>query len=334
MVILQFVMACLLFWSSGTEAATDTIRLGAMPGQAHSEKGHGQPAQKYGRHGAGGQAHGGHESEHRPQPVRTYWLDTCQISDGAEAFVTRPEGAVEKLRMEREGHEVKVSVRTPMGNGPDHGANTVYLIDRSVEDGVLVIKTAKRLIIHHSCGWGHDHKFNAARQVMQPFAVAPLEIVAEHLWDYNFHSNVMSGDVISFRVLSYGKPASGALVTVESDRGWRKTITTDMDGKGSLQLVRDYYPESWQLFDRTKQGVLRLTARFSADEAGQYEGKTYERALMSSTFAWRYYPARQEYASVAYGLLIAFLSMALSGIGVFYYRERRKRPYREIEFDE
>jgi len=285
--------------------------------------------------GAGGhQAHGGHESEMRPLPVRTYWLDTCQISDGAEAYVTRPEGEAETLPIEREGHDVKVSVRIPMGDGPGHGANMVYLIDRSVEENVLQIKTAKWLTIQHSCGWGHDQKFNPARQVMHPFKEAPLEIVADKLWDGNFHSKVMSGDEITFQVLSYGKPAPGATVTVVSDRGWRKTINTDKDGRGSFQLVRDYYPESWQLFDRTKRGRLRMTARYATDDAGQYGGESYARTRMSSTFAWRYYPAQKEYVSMSYGLSGVFLSMLFCGFGVFIYRDRRKRPYREIEFDE
>jgi hypothetical protein len=332
---LCIAMACLFLWTSAANAAMDTIWLNSMPRQAHGDKSHNHGAGKPGSQGgSGSQAHGGHESEHRPQPVRTYCLSTCEISDEAEAYITRPEGAAEKLSIERDGHEVKVTVRTPMGEGPAHGANTVYLIDQSVKDGTLQIETAKWLTIHHNCGWGHDHKFNAARLVSQPFTGAPLEIVADNLWDYNFHSNVMSGDMISFRVLSFGQPAPGATVTVESDRGWRKTITTDKEGNGSFQLVRDYYPDSWQHFDRSKQGKLKMTARYATDDAGQYAGKSYDRTLMSSTFAWRYSPARREYASMVYGLMIAFLSMALSGFGVYYYRERRKKPYREIEFDE
>ena len=114
MAILFVAMACLFLWVPGVEAAMDSIWLGTMPRGGHSGQSHGHGA---GYHGAanhsstGGQAHGGHESEMRPQPVRTYWLDTCQISDGAEAYVTRPEGDTEKLPIEREGHDVKVSDR-------------------------------------------------------------------------------------------------------------------------------------------------------------------------------------------------------------------------------
>jgi hypothetical protein len=310
-----------------TATTVEPLRLSAMPPVAHV----GRPP--HGRQD-GSQAHGGHGSMPRPQPVHTYWLDTCQISDGAEAYVTRPEGEVEKLTIERKGHEVKMSARTPMGDGLAHGANTIYLIDRYVEQGTLVMATAKLLIIHHSCGWGHDHKFNPARMHPQPFVRAPLEIVVEGLWDENFHSNVMSGDQISFRVLSYGKPATGASVLIESEKGWQKRLVVDREGRGSFQLVRDYYPGAWQVFDRRKSGSFKMTATYETAEKGRYEGVAYEREMMNSTFAWHYYPARQEYASYAYGLLLATFSMAIVGFGVYSFRERRRKPYQSVIFDE
>ncbi|HSH14195.1 MAG TPA: hypothetical protein VLA15_10610, partial [Desulfurivibrionaceae bacterium] len=302
---------CLLGWAclsaeiSGAAPVREGLWLSSTPQQSHGDKTHGPSPGKRGKPGGAGQSHGGHESEHRPQPLRTYWLNTCQISEQAEAFVTRPEGAVEPVAIERDGHEVKLAISTPMGEGPSHGANHLYLVDRTVENGILLINTAKWLTIHHNCGWGHDHRFNPARQAAQPFAGAPLEIVVERLWDTNFHSNVMSGDQISFRVLSFGRPAPGATVVIESDRGWQKRVTSDQEGRGIFQLVRDYYPEAGQLFDRSKTGVLRLRADYETGDGGQSGGQDYARTRMSSTFSWRYYPARREYVSTALGLLIA-----------------------------
>lgn len=309
----------------------------ATPAAHHGEAPGGRPTGSgSNRRGGGAQpgGHGGHESEHRPQPSRTYWLNTCALSPAAEAFVLRPEGQCQDLQAELDEHEVRVTVSTPMGEGPAHGANNVYLIDRRVAEGRLLVATAKWLTIHHNCGWGHDHKFNPARMTAQVAVRAPLEIVVDDLWDKNFHSNVMAGDRLDFRVLTYGQPAPGATVEIESEQGWRKRLRTDRQGFGSVQLVRDYYPESWELFDRTRPGRFKMTAHYESRAEGEYEGIPYAGVRMNTTFAWRYYPARREYVSRALGLLVAALVMVACSFGVFLYRERRTRPYRENSFDE
>lgn len=331
------VIACMIVMqaSSSASAGSDELWLSSMP--ARQGEGHGGHIAK-GKGGAGrpgsGQGHGGHESEHRPQPVRTYWLDTCGISGQAQAFLLGPEGRGEEVPVTKKEHEVSVTVQTPMGEGPAHGANNVYLVDRQVRNGVLVAQTAKWLTIHHNCGWGHDHRFNEQRQQPQALAQAPLEIVVDGLWDFNFHSNVMSGDTIRLQALSYGSPAAGARVTVVSEKGWSKTVTTDGEGRASFQLVRDYYPESWALFNRQQTGTMKLSASYSSPEQGEYLGRPYDRAEMTSTFSWRYYPARREYASYGYGLALAFAAMTVSGAGAYAYRERRKRPYKRVTLDE
>ena len=278
--------------------------------------------------------HGGHESEHRPKPIRTYWLNTCGITENAEAFVMRPEGEYERVTLDRKGHEVSVSIKTPFGEGAAHGANYVYLIDRFVSQKNLVMSTAKWLTIHHNCGWGHDHRFNPERLHSQNFDQAPLEIVVDNLWDKNFHSKVMSGDMITFKIFSFGKPTGRVSVLVESAKGWQKEVLTNDEGIGTFQMVRDYYPASWQVFNRSKPGRLKFTARYETGEASRFKGENYDLVRMVTTFSWRYYPARQEYVSYQNGLLIAFMASVFCGFGVFYYRDRRKTLYREIRFDE
>jgi hypothetical protein len=321
----------------------DELWFSAMPRMSHEGRSH-QPAGKPGleehpattgpgsSHNRGG--HGGHESEHRPKPVRTYWLNTCGVTENAEAFVMRPEGEYECVAIDRKGHEVSVSIRTQLGEGPAHGANYVYLVDRFVDKQNMVIRTAKWLTIHHNCGWGHDHRFNPERLRSHSFIQAPLEIVVDNLWDKNFHSTVMSGDMITFRVFSFGKPAGRASVLVESEKGWQKEVLTNDEGLGSFQMLRDYYPASWQAFNRSEPGRLKFTARYETQERGRFKGEDYDHVRMNTTFSWRYFPARQEYVSYRTGLLIAFIASVFSGFGVFYYRERRKKPYREIRFDE
>jgi hypothetical protein len=342
-ILLAAVMVFLSAERSSAAKNFDELWFAATPQMQHEGKtqkptgkpdGGGRPgaSRAGGSHSQGG--HDGHESEHRPKPIRTYWLNTCGITEDAKAFVMRPDGEYENIDIDRKEHEVSVTIKTPFGEGPAHGANYVYLIDRYVDNRTLTMTTAKWLTIHHNCGWGHDHRFNPDRLHSQNFEKAPLEIVVDKLWDKNFHSTVMSGDMITFKVLSFGKPVEGATVLIESEKGWQKEVKTTSEGIGAFQMVRDYYPASWESFNRSKLGRIKMTVRYDTQEEGDFAGDYYDHVHMKSTFSWRYYPARQEYVSYRNGLLIAIAAMVFSGFGVFYYRERRKKPYQEIRFDE
>ena len=317
------------FSRASVDASENYLWFSLTPAMNHGGKKH--PGQNK---GSGHGRHAGHESEHRPKPVRTYWLNSCAIGPAAKVYLSQPEGTSNSIPITRKGHEVSVSFKTPFGDGPFHGANNLYLVDKSVEKETLVLRTAKWLTIHHSCGWGHDHKFNEERLRSQILAEAPLDIVVDNLWDKNFHSTVMSGDTVSLAVFSYGRPAVGAEVTIISDQGWHKDMMTDKDGRASFQMVRDYYPKSWSLFNPKKLGKFKLTATYDTDSSGKMSGKSYSKAHMNSTFSWRYYPAVREYNSYGYGLLVAVSFFIVSGLGIFLYRRKRTKSYQDIKFDE
>jgi len=77
-----------------------------------------------------------------------------------------------------------------------------------------------------------------------------------------------------------------------------------------------------------------VTAEYEADLKGSYQNKSYDRTSYIATLPWKYSPSRQDYSSYSFGLLIGSLSLTVSGIGVYAYRERRKKPYKRITFDE
>lgn len=294
----------------------------------------GKPSGKPGSAGGGGRPGGAvQESEHRPVPKRIYHLNDLRRQAHVQAFVRRPDGSVIEPEL-RYGVNPGLSFDTPMGDGPVHGANNVYVVEQGVEDNTLIVRTAEWITMHHSCGWGHDGKFDETKTTPQSLAAIPFEIVINKLWDPNFHASVTSGDQVVITVLSYGQPVPGARVTLSTDKGWSKQVVTDQDGKATLQLIRDYYPPSWSQFHRTFRGKFLVTAQYDAEQSGSYKNNRYERISYITTLPWKYSPSRQDYSSNLYGLLIGALAMTVSGIGVYAYRERRKKPYKGISFDE
>lgn len=282
---------------------------------------------------AGGRPPAAHESEHRPVAQRTYYFNEHRRRAIIKAYVRRPSGEVIEPQL-RLGYQPNVSYSTPFGNGPVHGANSVYLVEQGIEDGVFTIRTAKWITMHHSCGWGHDGKFDKSLTIPQPLETIPFEIVIDKLWDTNFHLSVTSGDRMGITVLSYGKPVAGAVVSLSTEKGWSKRAVTDKEGRVAIQMIRDYYPSSWSAFKRTHRGEFLITARYNADRQGSFRGDSYRRVGYITTLPWQYSPSPRDYSSYAYGLALGLLGMSLSGFGVYIYRERRRKPYKGISFDE
>ena len=187
------------------------------------------------------------ESEHRPVGKRTYYFNEHRRRAVIESYVRRPGGKVIEPEL-RLGYKPNVSFSTPFGDGPVHGANSVYVVEQGVDDEILTIRTAKWITMHHNCGWGHNGKFDKALTTPQPLATIPFEIVVDKLWDTNFHLSVTSGDRLGITVLSYGQPVPGATVSLSSEKGWSKSAVTDKEGRVTIQMIRDYYPPLWSQF--------------------------------------------------------------------------------------
>jgi len=294
-----------------------------------------KPAKSASRSGRGGAGQGKKpalESEHRPQPVRTYYFNEHRRQAQIEAMVRRPDGSIIEPTLQL-GINPNLSFPTPFGEGVSHGANNVYLLEQGVEDQVLIARSAQWLTMHHSCGWGHEHKFNPDRTIPQSLNTLPLEIVIDDLWDPNFHAKVTTGQQLRITVLNYGKPLPGARVQVQSEQKWVKEVITDKSGTATLQLIRDYYPTKWSDFHRSRRGEFLVTASYEAEDQGVFQDHEYERIRYLTTLPWQYSPARADYSSYSLGLIITLLGFTLTGGGVYFYRERRKKPYRGISLE-
>lgn len=274
------------------------------------------------------------ESEHAPRPFRQYRLISSSPARDMEAQVLDPTGNVSEARMESAQGETTVSFKTPFGDGPMHGVHNLYVMDKQVIGNRLVIRIAKWHTVHHSCGWGHAYKYNSDRIRAKTLGSIPLEISCTEFWDGNFHSKIRSGDLLRFDVRLFGVPVAGAGIRLTSGKGWTKASVTEADGTASFQLIRDYYPTRWSDFHSRHRERFTVVAEYEVPQKGHFSGQEYDRILYISTLPWTYSPSRSEYTSYLNGLFIGFFALTAGAVGVFVYRERRRKPFREIVFRE
>ena len=101
-------------------------------------------------------------------------------------------------------------------------------------------------------------------------------------------------------------------------------LKTGDDGKASVQLIRDYYPEKWNDFKAMKRGTLLITAEYEIDESGSFEGEKYNKVRLISTLPWGYRLHRKEYTSYAYGLGIGTLCCCIGDRRLYPQGETQK----------
>lgn len=264
------------------------------------------------------------ESEHRPSPMRSYLLHGRHCHGDITAVVRRPDGSVDPAILKGD----RVSFKASMGDGPTHGANNLYVIEKWLENDTLVVRVAKWITMHHSCGWGHDHKFDNQRTMPQGSPDIPVEIIPCRLWDTNFHSSLRSGDNLDVHIASEGKPVPNAEFIVRTGNNWVRKFSTNQDGNSTVQLINDYIPSSWPSFKRTHRSPLMLTATYTSPQSGTYKEQPYNSVKYITSLPWHYQPPVNQYASYGYGLLIGTLTMVVSGVGVYAYRNKHRRPGR------
>ena len=67
-------------------------------------------------------------------------------------------------------------------------------------------------------------------------------------------------------------------------------------------------------------------------EAGEVDGRPYRSTRYLASFTGNYYPSPDDYESYAYGLAFGLFALVATGLGIYLYRRRRNRPYREVRF--
>ena len=216
----------------------------------------------------------------------------------------------------------------------EEGYYNVYLVEQRAQHGELAATVTKTEVLKHSCRDGR-HDWAAVAERIPPHALgsAPFDIVRVRAADEDFHTEIRSGDDVRFRVEMRGKPVHGAQVRMITQQGWEKTVITGNDGVASFRVIRDYFPE-WSLFQRRNREKYLVVADYAAEERGSYRGSAYRAQRFRATLPGSYLPSKRDYTSYAYGFGLVLFASTFSGLGVYLYRRRRLKPYRETPLGE
>lgn len=209
------------------------------------------------------------------------------------------------------------------------GFYNAYLTRAAVVDGRLDAMVAKAEVLKGTCC---KKGVDPAQEKAISDPGQPMELVREHMPDEKLFTRLVSGDQVLFTVISFGKPLAGAAVTLTTQQGWSKTVTSGADGRVSFTLIRDYYP-SWDKFWRLNKQTFLVTAEAQTG-AGQWQGQPFQSARLRTSLAGKYSPSPADYRSYAFGLGISLGVAAFLGTAIYLYRRRRVRPFKEVRFDE
>lgn len=291
-----------------------------------------------GRPGAGGRptgtgmAEGGKDG----MPTKRVWLraggspKTARPATAEEsALVQGPDGKTSEIAAEPHGGPYNVKFPTPA-----QGSYNIYFSRRALSQDTLNVSLAKAEVM--SASMGHGTSKDAAARLVVPRTESrmPAEIVRERKDKETPFTRLNYGDEIAFQILRGGKPVQNARVTFTSGQGWSNSVQSDEDGRAVFTLIRDYYPDDWNLFDKRHRETYLVAASFSTPEAGEYQGGKYASTRYTATLSGAYYPGMADYESYSSGLMVGMAGLLFTGSSVWLYRRRRVKPYKEVRFDE
>ncbi len=282
----------------------------------------------------GGHNHGGAVDVRRGVFYKHLWLRlgatpdevgyVSEVTSLSELELLDTEGKLSKVPFARDDAHGYYNVEFPM---PKEGFYNAYAIHQWNHDSIREIQIGKAEVLKHSCREGHDN----VQEKMPPRYndTIALEIVRERRPKENFHTRLGYGDIAEFTVMHYGQPLYGAEVTLTSDQGWSKQLKSDSEGKVRFTMIRDYFPP-WQMFEKRHAQSYLVTTQYTVPE----KAKAYYQTVYRASYAGNYYPSPNDYESYAYGLSFGLLALVGSSLGIYLFRRRRNRPFREVRFDE
>ncbi len=281
-------------------------------------------------------AKGGKKS-YRPSTKYLQWIRKGNSIQNAKYICLDDETDYELTLMSPEGNKEKIEIVTDSicyakFELNEEGYYNTYLTIKKAVGDTLHVSIAKAELLNHSCRNGH-HKRLEARPVRTYPEVTDFEMIRNRNPHEDYHYFTSSGSEEVFKVIYDGKPRSGVKVTLNTEKGWSKTFFTDENGEINAQFIQDYFSK-WQELNSREIYYYMLKADYTTEKDIHFKGKDYSYVHYTLTMSDGYHPARTMYASMVWGLIVFLIALIASVAGIFIYKERRKRPYKEIKFNE
>ena len=273
----------------------------------------------------------------RPSTIYLHWIRQGNSVENAP-YICLPDSAAYQLVMMSPSKK-KVPVEM-VNNKPcyikfglgEEGYYNAYLIVKQGEGDTLHINIAKAELLSHSCRNGHHKKLEARPVEFYP-EITEFEIIRKRHPHESYHYFASSGDEETFSVLYQGKPLANVNMRLNTQKGWAKTGKTDKNGNFKVQFIQDYF-SPWQELDKRKIHYYMVNADYTIPKDTLYKGKKYKYIHYNISMSDGYRPSRTMYTSMLWALVVFLVTMVISIIGVYIYKERRKQPYKEITFNE
>jgi len=281
-------------------------------------------------------AKGGKKS-YRPSTKYLQWIRNGNSIQNAKYICLDDETEYELTLMSPEGNKEKIEIVTDSicyakFELNEEGYYNTYLIIKKAVGDTLHVNIAKAELLNHSCRNGH-HKRLEARPVRTYPKITDFEMIRNRNPHEDYHYFTSSGSEEVFKVIYDGKPRLGVKVTLNTEKGWSKTFFTDENGEINAQFIQDYFSK-WQELNSREIYYYMLKADYTTKKDIHYNGKDYSYVHYTLTMSDGYHPARTMYASMVWGLIVFLIALIASVAGIFIYKERRKRPFKEIKFNE
>ncbi len=228
--------------------------------------------------------------------------------------------------------ELKTKLSSKMGcdslkfETPKNGYYTLLATNKTIQNNILYYRVAKIEYLHGKHGSDDIYESKLSQAVENKDHKIDL-IRLRDTKENSFFYKHSTGDILKFKALLDSKPLADAQVTMYTDTGWEKTVTTDKSGIASFTIIKDYFPK-WNEFNNRHKGKFLVTLRYVKDNT---EGTPYNKINYSVTYPASFYPSKSEYQSYGYGLILLTLTLLVSGIIVYRFRKNRTKPFSELK---
>jgi len=214
----------------------------------------------------------------------------------------------------------------------EEGYYNAYLIQKEVLGDTLNVTVSKSELLNHSCRNGHK----LIRGIVGPHLypeIIPAEIKREREFTEDLHYFATSSDNVEYQFLVNGKPVEGANLTLVTQKNWNKTLKTNKEGKSTFQFIQDYF-SSWQELNNREIYYYLLYGEVTLPEQGNYNGLPYSYIHYTTSLSDGYRPAKTMYMSMFWAFAVFILAVLITVAGIFMYRLKRQKIYKEIKLDE